>query len=656
MYGTLPKNDTPCPHRRCKIPNTPLDRRLVALSITGLTDSGGHLSPERLCSAIASYLRPMEQRQPYIDRVNTLTQKITLLTKRKRRFGLGRLVSFLGAIILFFVLLIPHHLAAVSAAIICLLIFLILALKDLDNTRALQYQQQLLEINTQELDALDGHIEAFEDGRAFLPSYHDYANDLDIFGPHSLYRFVNRTTAAPSRKLLAERLLHPVETSHLVPIQEAVRELQQELDWRQELRARGHLSRVTEEAYRQITEWSGDSGDAAPKNTFLRWLTLVLPLLTIAVIILAWSGVISWKILWLCFGAHLLAVWRIEKATGFLYQGFSEAIKVMEGFNGTLRIMTEKPFASPLLQQIQQGCFQNGQPATTTLTRLKRILGRLDLKLNPLVHFPLNLALFWDWHQYRQLAHWKQKHPGSLLKWLDAFAEMEVLASFANIAFNYPDWAFAALSEGEEFVFQAEALGHPLLAAEKRVCNDLNLEGSGRILLITGSNMAGKSTFLRTVGVNMILALAGGPACARRIRLSPVQVISSMRIADNLEENISTFYAELKKLEIILKKVRAHEKVFLLLDEILRGTNSQDRHAGARALIRSFIQEQAVGIVATHDLALSEMEGELDGKLVNCHFDVQVHEEELYFDYRLKPGICTSMNASLLMRKIGIDV
>jgi DNA mismatch repair ATPase MutS len=273
-----------------------------------------------------------------------------------------------------------------------------------------------------------------------------------------------------------------------------------------------------------------------------------------------------------------------------------------------------------------------------------------------LMHFPLKLATFWDWHQFAQLGRWKRNNPGTLLKWLDAFREMEVLSCFANAAYNHPGWTFPEVMESGDFILNARTLGHPLLREDHRVCNDLQMEGKGRILLVTGSNMAGKSTFLRTVGINMVLALAGGPACAEKMKFSRAHVISSMRIADNLEENISTFYAELKKLEIILKKVRAHEPVFLLLDEILRGTNSLDRHAGARALIRTFVEEGAVGILATHDLELTGMEKELPEALVNYHFDVQVQAEELFFDYKLKPGICTSMNASLLMRKIGIEV
>jgi DNA mismatch repair ATPase MutS len=202
----------------------------------------------------------------------------------------------------------------------------------------------------------------------------------------------------------------------------------------------------------------------------------------------------------------------------------------------------------------------------------------------------------------------------------------------------------------------ATALAHPLIDPARSVSNDFSTQGPAQITLVTGSNMAGKSTFLRSVGVNMVLAFMGAPVCAGSMRLSPFRIMSSMRIKDNLEESTSTFYAELKKLKSIIDAVNAHEPAFILLDEILRGTNSHDRQTGAIALVRQLIRQQAIGIIATHDLELAALEKEYPGSLHNYHFDVKVSGTEMYFDYLLKPGICRSMNASLLMQKIGIEV
>lgn len=591
----------------------------------------------------------------YMERITELRQQISLLNRKKRNLGFGRLVSFLAAILLFFTLLATHPIAAVIVAIISLLTFLMITLRDIENTRHLRHKERLLDINEGELNALDHHFDRFPDGHAFFPKDHDYVGDLDVLGPHSLFQYINRCSGEPSASLLARRLLYPEEADKIPLIQEAVRELQPEIDWRQQLGARGQAARVTQKALEQITQWS-DENEALPREQkIFQWLTILLPILTLGAIVLADYGVISWSVLWISFWAHLVLVWRVNRATAERYEKFSEAIKVMDAFNGVLETLLDKPFHSTILKALQDECRFEGEPAPRLFKKLKGILDRMDLRLNPLVHFPLNLAVFWDWHQFRQLQCWKRQHPNQLTRWLDVFGEMEVLASFANMAFNHPSWCFPRIT-AQHFTFSAKDLGHPLLADDKRISNDIGLEGTGKILLVTGSNMAGKSTFLRTVGVNMILAMAGGPVCASDMILAPIRVLSSMRIADNLEENISTFYAELRKLEHILTKVRHHEKVFLLLDEILRGTNSMDRHAGASALIRSFIEEDTVGILATHDLALTEMEKEFPDRLLNYHFDVQVRGEELFFDYRLKAGICSSMNASLLMRKIGIRV
>jgi DNA mismatch repair ATPase MutS len=239
--------------------------------------------------------------------------------------------------------------------------------------------------------------------------------------------------------------------------------------------------------------------------------------------------------------------------------------------------------------------------------------------------------------------------------WFHTLGAFEALNSFATIHFNNPGWCFPSLQEAHFFLESTE-LGHPLIHKEKRVNNFIKMEERGELMLVTGSNMAGKSTYLRSVGVNVVLAMAGAPVCAAAFRLSPVQLISSMRIADNLEESTSTFYAELKKLKSVIERVNNDEKVFILLDEILRGTNSLDRHTGSEALIKQLIKHNAAGIIATHDLALADIKNEFPGNILNYHFDVQVNNDELYFDYKLKPGVCTSLNASILMKKIGIEL
>ncbi len=254
------------------------------------------------------------------------------------------------------------------------------------------------------------------------------------------------------------------------------------------------------------------------------------------------------------------------------------------------------------------------------------------------------------------LNKWKERNKKSVPHWFDAIATFETLNSLATLHFNQPEWCLPQLNS-EHFLFGAKELGHPLIKKEQRVNSDFQLGGKGKLALITGSNMAGKSTFLRSLGVNTILANMGAPVCAKELDLSPAQLICSMRIADNLAENTSTFYAELKKLKTIIEAVNRHERVFILLDEILRGTNSLDRHIGSKALIRQLIKNDAIAVIATHDVELTKLAAEFSDAIDNYHFDVQVATgDELYFDYKLKEGVCTSLNASILMRKIGIEL
>ena len=239
--------------------------------------------------------------------------------------------------------------------------------------------------------------------------------------------------------------------------------------------------------------------------------------------------------------------------------------------------------------------------------------------------------------------------------WFYTIAELEVAGSFATLSFNNTDWCFPEIAD-EHFTLSGKAIGHPLILKQQSVTNSFSINGTARIDLITGSNMAGKSTFLRSLGVNIILAYAGSCVCAETFTVSVAELMSSMRIEDNLAENTSTFYAELKKIKSIIDAVNENRKTFILLDEILRGTNSLDRHTGSKALIQQLIKKHAVAVIATHDIELSKLENDFPSSIKNYHFDVQVNNEELFFDYKLKEGICRSMNASVLMKQIGIEM
>jgi len=351
----------------------------------------------------------------------------------------------------------------------------------------------------------------------------------------------------------------------------------------------------------------------------------------------------------------LLASLGVSKLVMPSFNKLNKIAPELETLSDSVAWIEKANFKSKLLRDLQNKYVGGHTRSSQTIKALKTILDRTDIRLNPLVFLPLNTFSFWDLQQVLILEKWKKENKEHIDDWFHSLSEMECLSSLANLSFNNPDWTTPKISE-DHGTFIAESLGHPLILKEMLVTNSFSTEGSGGLSLITGSNMAGKSTFLRSVGVNIVLAMMGSAVYAKSFTVSNMKVISSMRISDNLEENTSTFYAELKKLKEVIEAVYRSEKVFLLLDEILRGTNSADRHTGSKALIKQLIQHNAVGLIATHDLELAKLAEEFPSKLHNYHFDVQVTGDELYFDYKLKRGVCTSMNASLLMKKIGIEL
>jgi DNA mismatch repair ATPase MutS len=321
-----------------------------------------------------------------------------------------------------------------------------------------------------------------------------------------------------------------------------------------------------------------------------------------------------------------------------------------------LSLIAAESFEAPLLREAQGKLRASGAEATVEMARLERILGFLFARNNEVWRFFVGPLLLWDIHCVIALERWRIRVGKHVRPWLLAIGDVEALASLAGLAFEQPDYAFPDIAPAP--CFDAEALGHPLIAAGKRVPNDVALKGAGSALVITGSNMSGKSTLLRAIGVNAVLALAGGPVCARRLALGPVRIAASMRVRDSLSEGVSRFYAEVRKLKAVIERARETRipATLFLLDEVLHGTNSRERLIGARAIVRELVARGAMGGVSTHDLALGDMETELPGAVVNVHFEEQVSGDTMTFDYKLRPGVVHSSNALRIMRMVGIDV
>ncbi len=594
----------------------------------------------------------MSPREVYITREAEFSASAERLRKLSDRLSLARLASFVGGLILFAVLLTVSVVAAVTALTLDLVLLAWLVIRYETTEKSRKRFLHLADINRLEQKCIDGDFSGYKQGEEYIERDHPYSYDLDIFGKASLFQYICRTTSKPASDLLAEYLKQSASREEILRRQEAVAELQPLTDWRQELMTLGYLNAGAGNDPAPLMQWLG-SDDIFRKPGRERIITGCLSLLALATIIAVIAGLPA-GILTPVFGVNFIFYFTRFRRISKLQEQVSRSSDLLKAYSAIIRLIENRNFKSPLLQKLQS-VFRDEIAASNRIRQLSKLVGRLDWRLNMLMSAPLNLLFFTDIHFCLALERWKRGHASRIPGWFASMAEFEVLASLGNMAFNNPEWAFPTVTE-DYFVFRAEEMGHPLIPSGRRISNDFTAEGAGKAIIVTGSNMSGKSTFLRTCGVNAVLALAGAPVCASAFTVSLVRLHSSMRISDSLEESISSFYAELRRLRAIISGAESDPKVFLLLDEILRGTNSDDRYSGSVALIKQLTGYSAVAMVATHDLRLAGLEKELPNSIENYHFDVKVNDEELFFDYRLTPGICSSFNASLLMKKMGIKV
>ena len=597
---------------------------------------------------------PQEPKHCYENNLRTFTTQLQVLRDKKRMFGVARFGSIVLLICVFYFFSILGWIYVLILSITLLFLFRWLVLKDLANKAAIRQKENLLAVNREEIEAISGKYFQFNNGKEYTPAEHHYANDLDITGHASLYQFCNRTVSWMGSKRLADWLLLPASGTEVLSRQTAVLELGQKRQTGQLFQASGRDNPIQEKTHRRLVDWLAEE-PAFVKSQRWKMLRIVVSVIMTSVTVATVFDYIPLNIFYAFLFVAAVIAFQLNKIIAPVHEKLSRMVEELSTVSEGIALIENETFNSELLVELQAGFTNGNERASHKIRELKKILDRLDLRYNIVVSAPLNLLFLWNLQQVLDLEKWKNKNALQVENWFKNVGDFEALNSFATICFNNPDWVMPDLRP-KYFHLDIKHSGHPLIFKDKRVNNDVLLPGSGELMIVTGSNMAGKSTYLRSVGVNIVLAMAGSAVCASYCKMSPVNLLSSMRVSDNLEENTSTFYAELKKLKLIIDKVNAGEEVFVLLDEILRGTNSLDRHTGSVALIKQFIKHNTAAIIATHDVTLAELIKEYPENLINQHFDAQVEGEELYFDYKLKPGISTSLNASILMRKIGIEL
>ncbi|MBK8255307.1 MAG: DNA mismatch repair protein MutS [Polyangiaceae bacterium] len=548
-------------------------------------------------------------------------------------------------------------------------------------TKKVEIEQRLSLVSRAEARLKDAFENFAEKGDSFRPEQHPYSGDLDIFGHRSLFQLLVTAETHAGQSTLAQWLLAPASEKTVLERQAAVRELAERPQFREDLAVLAKLARA-KMAPDSLFAW----GEAKPvfeegPNPLAGWLLSLrfFAPLTITLAVLAWT--VPWdlpalKYAWMAaLTAQLLVVLRTgERTERALAQASSREEPLGRYAPVFLRIETER-FESPLLRKCQSvltanpaagsesGKNTNSQysgrdSASIAMGRLQTILSFADLRHGGIFHLIFHLVTLWDIWCAVSLEKWRAQHGKRIRGWVEALATVEALSSLAAFAHEHPNYVYPEVNDGPCHL-DARDLGHPLLPAARRVTSSVafgKLDDLPQALLITGSNMSGKSTLLRSMGINSVLALAGAPVCATRLTMSLLDVRTSMRITDSLEQGVSHFYAELTRLKEITHAADAGQNVLFLLDEVLHGTNSRERQIGAKAVIKHLLKQGTIGAVSSHDLGLGSLEEETSGKVKNVHFEEHVEDGKMAFDYKLKPGVVSTTNALRLMFQVGLPV
>lgn len=532
-----------------------------------------------------------------------------------------------------------------TIALIAIFIFLVSRHSDLKKER--EKLRRLIELNETELKILKtGDFSKLPEGREFDIEAHEYSRDIDLFGRKSFFQFLNRTALQEGRNRLA-RILLANRLDRIQRKQEAVQELASKADWRQQYTATASLVK-TETQSKTILKWIRNYKSFVPK--YMKWFPAIFTVLSVGVIFAYWLEVIGAAQVLLWYLAGIMITGFYLKKINQLSSNVSKAQDTFQQYHQLLALIENEDFDSALMKKLKNSIESESKKASLILQQFSKAIDALDQRNNLLFGIIANGFFLWDLRQSYRLENWIAHHHEAVEHWFEAVERTDAYNSLGNFAFNHPDYHFPEiLPEGRGM--RAKNLGHPLLDRKKRVSNDFVID-SEQFFIITGANMAGKSTFLRTVALQILMSNIGLPVCAESCSYSPIKLITSMRTSDSLGDDESYFFSELKRLKFIVEKIK-HENYFIILDEILKGTNSTDKAIGSRKFVQRLVGSRSTGIIATHDLSLCQISEELK-QVKNYYFDAEIVNDELHFDYHLKDGICQNMNASFLLRKMKI--
>jgi hypothetical protein len=588
--------------------------------------------------------------QEYVQRREARLAQVSHYEKFHIQLGNVRLVLACLAGIIVFESLHGHHLsiwwlAAPAAAFIGIAHYhsRILRARELAQRAAAFYERGLARIE-------DRWAGVGETGDRFGDPHHVYAADLDLFGEGSLFQLLSTARTRMGEDMLAGWLLSPSPAERLAERHAAVRELRDQLDLREDLAVLGEDVGAGVHPD-ELAMWAESPNQMKP--LWIRWAALLLAVLAVA-------GAVVWAMWDMATPFVLIVVieavltYRLKKNLEGALHATEHAFRDLDLLSAVLARVELYHCQTPRLQMLQRHLVSNGIPSSQAIAHLRTLVDLINSRHNIFVRI-IDAPLMYSVQVAFAAERWRRTHGHALRLWVETLGEIEGLLSLASYSFEHPSDPFPVFCEGAP-LFDAEALGHPLVPTKICVCNTVRILGETRVLLVSGSNMSGKSTLLRAVGMNVVLAMAGAPVRARSLRLTPIQVGASIRVNDSLREGSSRFYAEITRLRQILDLAGGSPPLLFLLDELLQGTNSKDRRIGAEGIVRALVKRGAIGLLSTHDLALTDIGEAIDGHLRNVHFQDELENGRMSFDYTLRDGVVTKSNGLALMRSIGLDV
>lgn len=594
----------------------------------------------------------MNPENHYTERLSLTEGQLQQVKKQIFRISMLRLALFIAGIAGLYFFFNQTTLLIICICLTFLPLFILVKIHNRFFIRK-EWLETQARIIQEELQALSGDYSSFEDGKEYVNPEHPYSFDLDIFGRRSLFQSINRTCTFFFKNRLAKWLQnHLHEKTSIEKRQEMVREISEHTLFREQFRVAGLVHHGQSSDGEKIQAWS----QSPAQYLHAGWVKAFIwgvPVINSLLLITSLAGWTSFSWLGLSFGIFLVLSFGIIKRATYIQETYGKQLKSLNGYARLIALAKAENWKSAGMQELMERFNLNGQSPIQALQQLSKELDRLDLRNNQFLYVLLEGSIFFQLQEIVRIERWKVRYGQHISEWLETVGELDALCSLGTFAYNHPQYTYPELTE-KPFCFLATQMGHPLMPASQCVKNDATIPSRPFFLIITGANMAGKSTYLRTIGVNYLLACIGAPVCCERLKLYPNQLITSLRTSDSLSDNESYFFAELKRLKRIIDLLNQGQQLFIILDEILKGTNSMDKQKGSFDLIRQFMQLKANGIIATHDLLLGSLIKQFPEEIRNYCFEADIKENELTFSYKLREGVAQNMNACFLMKKMGI--